>query len=211
MDAANALWFDVTWLASLVPLYRAEVLRPVDLGLRRTSAGLSVGLALAVFFVTTLFDVAWQTVLTLGSVASPFAGVAYKSTPMIVLTGVAAVVSPVVEVVFFQGLLFRCFRNRFALLPASVMTGMMFALVHTEYELVVLPAIAVYGGLACWLYERTGSLFPVIAINLYLDAGGFERALFGTSVIVFWAFVLLVVVLLVWNLGSKRRRVQLQA
>jgi hypothetical protein len=30
---AGALWFDVAWLVSLVPLYRAGVLRTVDLGM----------------------------------------------------------------------------------------------------------------------------------------------------------------------------------
>jgi Type II CAAX prenyl endopeptidase Rce1-like len=101
--------------------------------------------------------------------------------------------------------LFRCFRNRFALLPASVMIGVMFAFVHTEYPLVVLPELAVYGALACVLYEYTGSLFPAIAINLYLDAGGFEQALMGTGAIVFWSFVLLVVALLVRSLRWKLR------
>jgi membrane protease YdiL (CAAX protease family) len=126
---------------------------------------------------------------------------------MVVLIGVAAVVSPVVEGVFFQGLLFRCFRTRFALLPASVIVGVMFALVHSEYPLAVLPELAVYGSLACVLYEYTGSLFPAIAINLYLDAGGFEQALTGSAAIVFWSFVLLVVVLLArsFRLGLRSR------
>jgi uncharacterized membrane protein YtjA (UPF0391 family) len=53
------------------------------------------------------------------------------------------------------------------------------------------------------LYEYTGSLFPAIAINLYLDAGGFEQALTGTAPIVFWSFVLLVVVLLARGLRSR--------
>ena len=204
---AGALWFDVAWLASLVPLYRADVLRSVDLGLRRAPAGRSVGFALLVFVALGLFDDVWRSVLAAGSVSNPFSGVADKSTALIVFTGVAAVVSPVVEGVFFQGLLFRCFRNRFALLPASVMIGLMFALVHTEYALAVVPELAVYGALACMLYEYTGSLFPAIAINLYLDAGGFEQALTGTAAIVFWSFVLLVVVLLARSSRWKRRTV----
>jgi membrane protease YdiL (CAAX protease family) len=143
-----------------------------------------------------------------GPVPSPFSGIADKSTVAIVLTGVAAVVSPVVEEVFFRGLLFRCFRNRSSLFPASVIIGVMFALVHTEYPLAVLPELAFYGGLACVRYEYTGSLFPAIAINLYLDAGGFEQALTGTAAIVFWSFVWLVAVLLSRSLRWKRRAVQ---
>jgi membrane protease YdiL (CAAX protease family) len=137
----GALWFDVVWLVSLVPLYRAGVLRAVDLGMRPAPAARSVGFALLVFVSLGVFDDVWRSVLASGSVANPFSGVADKSTVLIVLTGIAAVVSPVVEGVFFQGLLFRCLRNRFALLPASVMIGVMFALVHTEYALVVLPEL----------------------------------------------------------------------
>jgi membrane protease YdiL (CAAX protease family) len=203
MGAAGALWFDAVWLASLVPLYLAGVLSAADLGVRPAPAGRSVGLALLVFVSVGVFDQVWRSALASESVSNPFSGVADKSAALIVLTGVAAVVTPVVEGVFFQGLLFQCFRSRFALFPASVMIGVMFALVHTEYALAMLPELVVYGALACVLYEYTGSLFPAIAINLYLDASGFEQALTGTAAIVFWSFVLLVVVLLA---GSLRRR-----
>lgn len=202
---AGALWFDLAWLASLVPLYQAGALSAIDLGLRPAPARRSVGLALLVFVLVGLFDNVWSSMIAVGPVTNPFSGIASRSTVLIVLTGIAAVVSPVVEAVFFQGLLFRCFRNRFALLSASVMIGVLFALVHTEYPLAVLPGLGLYGGLACVLYEYTGSLFPAIAINLYLDAGGFEQALTGTAAIVFWSFVLLVAVLLVRSLSGKTR------
>lgn len=197
---AGALWFDVAWLASLVPLYRAGVLNASALGLRPAPAARSVGLALLVFVSASAFDAVWRSALALEPVSDPFSGVSGKGTATIVLTGMAAVVSPVVEEVFFRGLLFRCFRNRFALLPASVMIGVMFGLVHTEYPLGVLPELAVYGALLCVLYEYTGSLWPGIALNMYLDAGGFEHALTGRSTVVFWSFVLLVLVLLVRGL-----------
>jgi membrane protease YdiL (CAAX protease family) len=199
---AGALWFDMAWLASLVPLYRAGMLSASALGLRSAPAARSVGLALLVFVSASVFDAVWRSALV-EPVSNPFSGVSGKGTTTIVLTCVAAVVSPVIEEVFFRGLLFRCFRNRFALLPASVMIGVMFGLVHTEYQLGVLPELAVYGALLCVLYEYTGSLWPGIALNVYLDAGGFEQALTGKSTAVFWSFVLLVVVLLVQSLPWK--------
>jgi membrane protease YdiL (CAAX protease family) len=206
---AGALWFDLAWLASLVPLYRAGVLSAGALGLRPAPAARSIGLALLVFVSASVFDAVWRSALALEPVSSPFSGVSDKGTATIVLTGVAAVMSPVVEEVFFRGLLFRCFRNRFALLPASVMIGVMFGLVHTEYPLAVLPELAVYGALLCVLYEYTGSLWPGIALNVYLDAGGFEQALTGRSTVVFWSFALLALVLLarslLWRMGKPSR------
>jgi membrane protease YdiL (CAAX protease family) len=202
---AGALWFDMAWLASLVPLYRAGVLSAGDLGLRPAPAARSVGLALLMLVSASLFDAVWRSALALEPISNPFSGVSGKGAATIVLTGVVAVVSPVIEEVFFRGLLFRCFRNRFALFPACVMIGVMFGLVHTEYQLAVLPELAVYGALLCVLYEYTGSLLPGIAINVYLDVGGFEQALTGTDTIVFWSFALLVLVLLVQSVRWRSR------
>jgi membrane protease YdiL (CAAX protease family) len=130
------LCVDAVWLALLIPLYRAGLLRAVDLGLRTSPAARSVGLVLLVF----------------------------------------------------------------------VVIGVMFGLVHTEYALGVLPELAVYGGLLCVLYERTGSLLPGIALNVYLDAGGFEQALTGRSPIVLWSFGLLVLVLVARSMTRRMGR-----
>ncbi len=203
LGAAGALWFDLAWLLSLIPLRRAGTLRAADLGLRATPALRAIGLTLLVFVASALFDGYWRSRLGLGPVTSPFSGIAAKSTAIIVLTGIAAVVSPVVEEVFFRGLLYRCFRNRFSVLPSSVAVGVMFGLVHMEYPLAVLPELAVYGSLLCLLYEHTGSLWPGITLNLYADAGGFEQALTGRYTIVFLSVVLLVLVLVVRGLRGR--------
>lgn len=205
-EDAGLLCVDAVWLASLIPLYRSGVLRAIDLGLRAAPAARSVGLALLVFVVSGLFDGLWRSALAPGPFSNPFSGVSDKSTATIVLTGVVAVVTAAVEEVFFRGLLYRCLRNRFAMFPASVVIGVMFGLVHTEYPLGVLPELAVYGGLACLLYEYTGSLWPGIALNVYLDAGGFEQALTGRSTVVFWTFALLTLVLVARSLRWRVER-----
>ena len=173
LGAAGALWFDLAWIASLIPLRRTGQLRAADLGLRTTPAVRAFALTMLVFLVLTLFDGVWQTGLGVAPPINPFAGIATKSMALIVLTGVAAVLTPVVEEVFFRGLLYRSFRNRFSVLWASLANGVMFALVHGEYALAVLPELAAAGVLLCLLYEYTGSLWPGITISLFLDVGGF--------------------------------------
>jgi membrane protease YdiL (CAAX protease family) len=163
----------------------------------------AIGLTALVFIATGLFDGYWQSKLGLKPVMSPFSGIAAKSTAIIVLTGITAVVTPVIEEVFFRGLLYRCFRNRFSVLPSSVAVGVMFGLVHMEYPLAVLPEVAVAGVLLCLLYEHTGSLWPGITFTLYLDAGGFEQALTGRYPIVIWSLALLVLVLVVRGLLGR--------
>lgn len=109
LGAAGALWFDLAWIASLIPLRRAGQLRAADLGLRTTPAARAFALTMLVFLVLTLFDAVWQIGLGIAPPVNPFAGIATKSTALIVLTGVAAVLSPVVEEVFFRGLLTAVF------------------------------------------------------------------------------------------------------
>jgi hypothetical protein len=92
-DGAGILCIDAAWLAPLIPLYRAGVLRAADLGLRTSPAARSVGLALLAFVVSSLFDGVWRSALALGTVSNPFSGISGKSTATIVLTGVAAVVT----------------------------------------------------------------------------------------------------------------------
>ncbi len=203
---AGALCISMAWLASLIPLYHADMLRLVDLGIRPTPAVRSIGLIVCVFGLTSLFDGLWRSALMLGPVVNPFSGVPEKSTATIVVTGLAAIVIPVVEEVFFRGLLYKSFRNRLGVFSSSVIVGVMFGLVHTDYPLIVLPELAFYGGLACLLYEYTGSLLPGIAINMYLDMGGFEVALDGKNTVALLTFSLVFLVIVAHGLRSILRR-----
>jgi membrane protease YdiL (CAAX protease family) len=203
LGAADALWFDLAWLASLIPLRRAGQLRAADLGLRTTPAARAFALTMFVFIVLTLFDAAWQTGLGVAPAINPFTGIGTKSTALILLTGVAAVLTPVVEEIFFRGLLYRSLCSRFSVLWASLANGVMFALVHGEYALTVLPELAVAGVLLCLLYEYTGSLWPGITLSLYLDVGGFDQALTGHTGIVDLSVVILVLVLMARGLRGS--------
>jgi membrane protease YdiL (CAAX protease family) len=79
--------------------------------------------------------------------------------------GAVAVVAiaPVCEEIFFRGLLYRVLRLRMPVLAAAVIDGVIFGAVHGS--LVILPVLAVLGVIFCLVYERTGSLFPTIAMH----------------------------------------------
>ncbi len=194
----DALIAEAAFLATLVPLYRLGSLQAVDLGLRRVPGARSVGLVLLGLFAYGCFSLLWSSVVHPPVAHSPFSGIANQAAIVIVLTGfAAAVVAPVVEEIFFRGFLYRSFRNRLGILPASLIAGAMFGLVHTNYPLIVRPELAFFGVVAALLYERTGSLLPGIAMHSFIDASGFEIALTGDDRIVLIVFLLLAVVLLV--------------
>jgi uncharacterized protein len=105
-----------------------------------------------------LLDVDESNVDQLGK-DSPWAGVAVALATI--------VVAPVAEEVFFRGFFYRALRTRLRVWSASLIDGVVFAALHFQGPdtAVILPVIAVVGVGLCLVYERTGSLFSVIAIH----------------------------------------------
>jgi uncharacterized protein len=91
-------------------------------------------------------------------------------------------VAPVAEEFFFRGFFYRALRGRFSVLTAAVIDGIVFGLIHYEGcdqadtscsgadGLLLVPPLGVLGMIFCLVYERTGSLFPVIALHALNNA-----------------------------------------
>jgi membrane protease YdiL (CAAX protease family) len=201
----GVLIVDAILLGSLVPLRRRRGLTRQDLGLRATPAARSIGLVILAFVAYALVAGVWVAVVHPRGGANTLADVRDQSTINVVLAVFAVAVSaPVVEEIFFRGLLYRSLRNRLALLPAALIAGTMFGLVHiTSYPLDTLPVKAAFGVITCLLYERTGSLLPGIGLHSFVDATSIDVSLTGNDLIVLASFLSLAVVLLVWSSGPS--------
>ena len=84
-------------------------------------------------------------------------------------------VAPVVEEFFFRGFFYRALRTRFSVWLAATIDGVVFGLIHYDFELgaeglLLLPPLALLGLIFCLVYERTGSLFPVIGMHAFNNA-----------------------------------------
>jgi membrane protease YdiL (CAAX protease family) len=93
---------------------------------------------------------------------------------------VIVVVAPLMEEIFFRGFLYRILRGRMGLWPALVIDGALFGAVHlTSGGPLAVALIAPLGFLLCLLYERSGSLYPCIALhalnNAIVTAAQFDR------------------------------------
>jgi membrane protease YdiL (CAAX protease family) len=77
------------------------------------------------------------------------------------------VVAPVAEELFFRAFFYRALRTRLGVWSAAAIDGVVFGSLHFQGldTAVILPVIAVFGVGQCLIYERTGSLFAVIAIH----------------------------------------------
>jgi uncharacterized protein len=204
---AGGVITEAGFLVVLVPLYRSGRLRPVDLGLRRTPAARAVGLTVAALIAVSFLQALWTSAIHIGRVHGTLSGISHHSIPVIVLAGFAAsIAAPFAEEVFFRGFLYRSLRNRLPIVPAAVIVGLIFAIGHTQYPLIERPNQAIFGIGMCLLYERTGSLWPGIAIHSFINASAFESALTGTSLIVAAIFLFLALAFLVRPAGRALRR-----
>ena len=77
-------------------------------------------------------------------------------------------VAPFGEEFFFRGFFYGALRSRFSVLVAAVIDGLVFGLIHFEGGqdgLLIVPPLAMLGFTFCLVYERTRSLYPVIALH----------------------------------------------
>ena len=173
----GSLTLDAGMLIALVPLYRRRRFRAVDLGLRPTSGARAVGLTFGA--LVTYFAVAaiWALAV-LGRQRHQITPQLHASTAGKVVAGVAlCLAAPVVEELFFRGFLYRALRNRLTVTWSVLIVAILFAAGHAStYPVDTLPIKAVFGAIACLLYERTGSLYPGIALHCLVDSSGFEAS-----------------------------------
>ena len=90
----------------------------------------------------------------------------------LLLTGISLVIlPPLAEEVLFRGFLFGGLRNQFRLLPAAVITSILFGVGHLQFgseaPLLWVAAIDTFvlSMVLCYIREKTGSLWPGIFIH----------------------------------------------
>jgi membrane protease YdiL (CAAX protease family) len=86
-------------------------------------------------------------------------------------------VAPVAEEFFFRGFFYRALRTRWPMLGAAAIDGLLFGVIHYDFSgaeaLLILPPLALLGFIFCVVYERTGSIYPVIVMHAVNNAIAF--------------------------------------
>jgi uncharacterized protein len=198
-DGITGILLDVGMLAVVGVLYRRRPFKMRQLGLRRSPPTPSVGWVLLSLLIVAVTNYLWLQKFLGKPITASLGITLHGSVLALSLDGLLlCLLAPVIEEIFFRGLLYRALRNRLAVLPAALIGGAIFAAVHgLSYPINTLPPRLVFGIIACLLYERTGSLLPGIALHILIDAGAFESAVSGHSAIVFLVFIALAITLLI--------------
>jgi uncharacterized protein len=203
-DESPAFTIAATFIQSAVfigtaLLFASLVQRPKawHFGLRRTRLWPAVGwasLAMFSFYVfTAIYALAVQPD-TEQTVTESLG--ADKGTVGLIAAGfMVIVVAPTAEEFFFRGFFYRALRARFPVLAAAAIDGALFGVIHYDFSaadaLLILPPLALLGFIFCLVYERTGSLFPTIALHALNNAiayavqadGGGVSAVLGPAMI----------------------------
>lgn len=161
--------------------------RPADFGLRRTRFWRAAGwaaLAMVCFYLLAAAYTALVDPHGKQDVAKSLG--ADDGTLTLILAGLVVIVfAPIAEEVFFRGFFFGALRSRFRFLPAALIVGLLFGAVHFTGgdTLLLLPILAVLGFSFCLVYEKTGSLYPAIAMHAFNNMVAFSVQADGSAAV----------------------------
>jgi hypothetical protein len=143
--------------------------RPVDFGLRPTDPWRALGWMALTYVAFYLFTAVWVAIVggNPNDEKLPQELGADKSTvALLAVAFLVAVLAPVAEEFFFRGFFYGALRNWRGVVPAAVLTGLVFGGIHAgSADAEFLPPLAFFGFALCLLRERTGSLYPCIALH----------------------------------------------
>jgi membrane protease YdiL (CAAX protease family) len=179
--------FVVTAAVWIVPVYIVARKRGAgagDVGFARTPIWAAVKLVVNAFLVFIGFSILWQMVaLHFGIPLQPdmlkkfppgWAGFA-----LALLLG--AVIAPISEETFFRGFLFAGLRREYPFWLAAGVSSLIFGVGHMVPGAIV--PLCVLGFLFAWMRERTGSIWPSIAMHMLNNALYFMlRFLFANKI-----------------------------
>jgi uncharacterized protein len=142
---------------------------PAQFGLRPTRVLPALGWMAAVFAAFYVFTAAWVAIVG-GSPdddqLTKQLGVDRSTVAMLAVALLVSVMAPVCEEFFFRGYFYGALRNWRGMWPAAVITGFVFGGIHAgSADVAFLLPLAFFGFALCLLRERTGSLYPCMALH----------------------------------------------
>jgi membrane protease YdiL (CAAX protease family) len=139
--------------------------RPWQFGLRRAPLGFTAGMATIAFGCFLVFEIVYAAILHPKNPQTIVQDLGANQSTLLLVVGaiVVIVVAPFCEEFFFRGFVFRVLRMRMGFWAAAALDGVIFGAAHGA--LVILPVLAVLGVALCWVYERTGSILPTMALH----------------------------------------------
>jgi CAAX protease family protein len=162
--------------------------RPWHFGLRGTRLWPAVGWAALALFAFYVFAAVYWVLLHPDAKQQVTESLgANRGTVGLILAGIMVIaVAPAAEEFFFRGFFYRALRSRLPVYSAAAIDGVVFGLIHFDFSgtdaLLILPPLAVLGFIFCLVYEKTGSLYPTIALHAVNNSIAYAAQAHGGAV-----------------------------
>jgi uncharacterized protein len=142
---------------------------PEQFGLRPTRLLAAIGWMAAAFVSFYVITAAWVAIMGGNPDDDQLTkqlGVDRSTVAMLAVALLVSVVAPVCEEFFFRGYFYGALRNWRGIWPAAIITGLVFGTIHAgSADVTFLLPLGFFGFVLCLLRERTGSLYPCMALH----------------------------------------------
>jgi uncharacterized protein len=172
---AGTLIQDLGLIVSALLLAHLTGGRPTtrQFGLRVPRLWPAIGWLLLAWGVFLLFSAIWAAALNIteSDDLPQELGADESSTALAAVAVLVCFVAPITEEFFFRGFCFTALRRALGMLPAAILTGVIFGAIHlggTDIEFIV--PLMVFGLVLCLLYVWTDSLVPCIVLHALNNA-----------------------------------------
>jgi uncharacterized protein len=161
---------DLGLIASALVLARLTDghLSPAVFGLRVPRLWPAVGWLVLSWAVFLIFSAIWAAALdiTQSDDLPQELGADKSDAALVAVAVLVCFVAPIAEEFFFRGFCFTALRRAWGVIPAAIVTGLIFGGIHaggTDVEF--LGPLACFGLMLCLLYYWTGSLIPCMILH----------------------------------------------
>jgi membrane protease YdiL (CAAX protease family) len=170
LELADTVVQDVAFVLTVVLFARlgGRKVHSWQFGLRPTPARRAAGLVVLTILAFLAFSVIWALILEVSTKEKLLEQLGANETALLLALSalLTTVIAPICEEMLFRGYIFAALSKWKGWLPAAVLTGILFGLVHIgSAPAVDLIPLGVLGFMLCMIYRRTGSLYPCIATH----------------------------------------------
>jgi uncharacterized protein len=172
LDITAAVILEASLVLGALGAARAfKPLHPWQFGLRPTNYWRAAWMTAVAFVVFFGFAILWAALISQPKqTTAEDLGVNESHLALIAAGVMFVLIAPVAEELFFRGFFYGSLRTRLSMWPAALIVGLVFGLIHWSTGVSAVPALIVFGVILCVLREKTGSLYPCIALHAVNNA-----------------------------------------
>lgn len=171
LEFADTVVQDIVFVLTAIMFaqFGGRKVRSWQFGFRPTPLRRAVGLAVLTIVVFLIFSAIWVVALNVKEEDTKLLNALGTNETALLLAASAlltTVIAPICEETLFRGYIFAALSKWKGWIPGAILTGVLFGAVHVGSAPVEdLVPLGVLGFALCFLYRRTGSLYPCIAVH----------------------------------------------